>query len=335
MPGYRVANAKDWNPRHRRGLEENDNEAKGEANQQDYGMRIYDPRVAKFLSVDPLTKTFSMLTPYQYASNSPIQSIDLDGEEGVQVTIRPIASDPALKQVNVQKIVSEIRQPTLSVTYIIYKVDGLVGSTYTTTGFVPGSVEAQLVSGTDINGNNRLLSMSAGYKDANGRFQQQGTQTDESCALVDAKGKGTDGLNGFQYDLNIQFRTDGAKIDNADLAPTTPLANVNTQIANARTTLTNPNLSIVGANQQPTTTNMNLYSVKVIGETDARPSNYVPPVPNGKANGNPALAQERANNLVKALNFSSTRNVTTGINNHTTGGANQGNRNSHINITPP
>jgi RHS repeat-associated protein len=35
---------------------ENDNEVKGEGNQQDYGMRIYDARLGKFLSVDPLMK---------------------------------------------------------------------------------------------------------------------------------------------------------------------------------------------------------------------------------------------------------------------------------------
>ncbi|GAA3945144.1 hypothetical protein GO495_31090 [Chitinophaga oryziterrae] len=40
----------------------------------------------RFLSVDPLSGTFPMLTPYQYASNSPIMNIDLDGMEGVKVT---------------------------------------------------------------------------------------------------------------------------------------------------------------------------------------------------------------------------------------------------------
>jgi RHS repeat-associated protein len=61
---------------------ETDNEVKGFQNQQDYGMRIYDPRIGRFLSVDPLTKNYPMLTPYQYASNSPIINIDLDGLEG-------------------------------------------------------------------------------------------------------------------------------------------------------------------------------------------------------------------------------------------------------------
>jgi len=49
----------------------------------DYGFRIYDSRIARFLSVDPLTKSFPMLTPYQFASNTPIQAIDLDGLEAV------------------------------------------------------------------------------------------------------------------------------------------------------------------------------------------------------------------------------------------------------------
>ncbi|WP_315814187.1 RHS repeat-associated core domain-containing protein [Paraflavitalea speifideaquila] len=60
---------------------ENDNEVKGQGSQQDYGMRIYDPRIGRFLSVDPLTKDYPWYTPYQFAGNTPIQAIDLDGLE--------------------------------------------------------------------------------------------------------------------------------------------------------------------------------------------------------------------------------------------------------------
>jgi RHS repeat-associated protein len=60
---------------------ENDNEVKGLGDQQDYGLRIYDPRIGRFLSVDPLTGSFPSLTPYQFAENRPIIATDLDGAE--------------------------------------------------------------------------------------------------------------------------------------------------------------------------------------------------------------------------------------------------------------
>ena len=37
----------------------------------------------RFLSTDPLSKSFPELSPYQYASNNPIQNVDLDGLEGI------------------------------------------------------------------------------------------------------------------------------------------------------------------------------------------------------------------------------------------------------------
>lgn len=52
----------------------------------DYGFRIYNPSIGKFLSVDPLTKSYPELTPYQFASNSPIANIDLDGLEATRAT---------------------------------------------------------------------------------------------------------------------------------------------------------------------------------------------------------------------------------------------------------
>ena len=63
---------------------ENDNEvSKGDGGQQDYGMRIYDTRLGRFLSRDPLSASYPYYSPYQFAGNTPIQAIDLDGEEPV------------------------------------------------------------------------------------------------------------------------------------------------------------------------------------------------------------------------------------------------------------
>lgn len=49
--------------------------------QYDYGFRIYDPRLVRFNSVDPIASHYPELTPYQFASNRPIQGADLDGLE--------------------------------------------------------------------------------------------------------------------------------------------------------------------------------------------------------------------------------------------------------------
>jgi RHS repeat-associated protein len=48
---------------------------------QDYGFRMYNPALGKFLSVDPLTASYPWYTPYQFAGNKPIWAIDLDGLE--------------------------------------------------------------------------------------------------------------------------------------------------------------------------------------------------------------------------------------------------------------
>ena len=45
---------------------ENDDDIKGIGLQQDYGMRIYDPRVGRFLSVDPLQKQYPWYTPISF-----------------------------------------------------------------------------------------------------------------------------------------------------------------------------------------------------------------------------------------------------------------------------
>ncbi|MBK7883869.1 MAG: RHS repeat-associated core domain-containing protein [Chitinophagaceae bacterium] len=53
----------------------------------DYGFRIYNPALGRFLSVDPLMNSYPWYTPYQFAGNMPIWAIDLDGLEEKKATI--------------------------------------------------------------------------------------------------------------------------------------------------------------------------------------------------------------------------------------------------------
>ena len=60
---------------------ENDNEVKGSGNSIDFGARIYDSRVGRWLSVDPLQSKYPDLSPYNFAGNSQITFYDPNGKE--------------------------------------------------------------------------------------------------------------------------------------------------------------------------------------------------------------------------------------------------------------
>ncbi len=64
---------------------ENDNEISGTGNSQDHKFRMYDPRLGRYRSRDPLSKSFPWNSPYAYAENRVIDGIDLEGLEYVSV----------------------------------------------------------------------------------------------------------------------------------------------------------------------------------------------------------------------------------------------------------
>jgi RHS repeat-associated protein len=84
---------------------EKDDEVKGAGNSLDFGARIYDPRVARFLSLDPRLKDFPFWSPYIFASNNPTRMIDINGE-GPGDRIKAAASflGTAYKQENDSKL---------------------------------------------------------------------------------------------------------------------------------------------------------------------------------------------------------------------------------------
>lgn len=58
---------------------ENDLETKGTGNSYDFGNRQYDPRLGRWLSLDPLKAMYPSISPYCYAGNTPIAAKDPDG----------------------------------------------------------------------------------------------------------------------------------------------------------------------------------------------------------------------------------------------------------------
>jgi RHS repeat-associated protein len=61
--------------------QEKDDEVKGSGNALEFGGRsIYDPRLGKFVSIDPRWRDFADMSPYVYAANNPIYFNDEDGK---------------------------------------------------------------------------------------------------------------------------------------------------------------------------------------------------------------------------------------------------------------
>jgi RHS repeat-associated protein len=68
---------------YRRGFNgmEKDDEVKGGGNSYDFGARMYDSRVGRWLSVDPLARKFTSISPYATFGNIPIIFVDPDGKD--------------------------------------------------------------------------------------------------------------------------------------------------------------------------------------------------------------------------------------------------------------
>lgn len=66
---------------------------------QDYGFRLYNPAIGKFLSVDPLASNFPNQSDYISFDDDPINKIDPDGRTGVAV------KDKSTKTITIQSTI--------------------------------------------------------------------------------------------------------------------------------------------------------------------------------------------------------------------------------------
>jgi RHS repeat-associated protein len=61
--------------------QEKDDEIKGNGNSISFKYRIHDPRIGRFLSIDPLEKDYPWNSSYAFSENRVIDGIDLEGAE--------------------------------------------------------------------------------------------------------------------------------------------------------------------------------------------------------------------------------------------------------------
>jgi RHS repeat-associated protein len=78
MPGRKYSQA---NSKYRYGFNGKEKADEITSDGYDFGARIYDGRLGRWMSVDLITKAF--ISPYNFAANSPIQLVDPDGADEI------------------------------------------------------------------------------------------------------------------------------------------------------------------------------------------------------------------------------------------------------------
>jgi RHS repeat-associated protein len=89
--------------------QENDNEVNGEGNSIQFTYRIYDPRVGRFLSVDPLSAEYPWNSTYAFAENRVIDGIDLEGLEHTPASAKYMRDNTAVLRMPDPKEIEIVR----------------------------------------------------------------------------------------------------------------------------------------------------------------------------------------------------------------------------------
>ncbi|MPM48436.1 hypothetical protein SDC9_95161 [bioreactor metagenome] len=133
---------------------ENDNEVKGTGNSVDFGARIYDSRLGRWMACDPKRAKYPDISPYVFGANSPVVAIDPNGEEIVITTETNKETGKTTITVTISGVVSfdHLNNPTNSTTRQNY-VNNLNEALTSTYSKAFGDVEVVFVSkfvlGTD------------------------------------------------------------------------------------------------------------------------------------------------------------------------------------------
>jgi RHS repeat-associated protein len=118
-----------FNPPHRFTFngKESDTEVKGEGNSLDFGARVYDPRLGRWFSVDPLRGLYTSITAFSYAGNCPLLIMDKDGKVLVDQygnILYTTNGNPVKTSENYSSSDSKIRTVTYKQDVMVYANDG-------------------------------------------------------------------------------------------------------------------------------------------------------------------------------------------------------------------
>lgn len=65
----------------------------GEGNSYDFGARLYNPRIGRWMATDPLAIEYPQLSPYNFSNNSPLVYKDPDGRDIIVAVVHATTPD--------------------------------------------------------------------------------------------------------------------------------------------------------------------------------------------------------------------------------------------------
>ena len=121
--------------------QEKDDEIKGEGNSLNYTFRMHDPRVGRFFTTDPLESRYPHLTPYQFSSNSPIGTGEIEGlEGGEEVRFNQYMKSQGGVQALAVKTEQEMGRKAAEAIFVRMPESTIDGVTYTATSLFQGFI---------------------------------------------------------------------------------------------------------------------------------------------------------------------------------------------------
>ena len=263
--------------------QEGDNEVAGQGNSWNYKYRMHDPRIGRFFAVDPLADKYPHNSPYAFSENVVINAVELEGLEKYEVIMQRYEKDPQLKIISIRKTQETAEK---QVTYIHRNINGIEYNREVLGNFKANSAEKYVMGLEHENsGMTKESAMVATHKNKAGDY----VSNDRRSGIYYAQ------QFVFEYSMKILFEPDRSDITEEGLQD----GQYDKTMASINRLKNFLSLSTVGFTSpidgSSLFMNVDKSNLVIVGATDSSPSSYA----NGC--GNPCLAKDRANSLLRIL----------------------------------